>query len=84
MAFDAMLLMSGVSIDMLQSVEFANFFENNIRGGTSFIGVRHCEQSDGPDDPRAHAFPHSEERLQMLLIGEHCRINNVRARDCML
>lgn len=63
-----MLRMTGVTIELTDNPDFVNFFENNIRGGVSFVGHRFCEKTDGPQDPRANAYPHSFERLLMLLV----------------
>ena len=43
LAFSAMLKSTGVNIECLSDVDMILFLESAIRGGTSFIGLRHCD-----------------------------------------
>ena len=39
---DAMLKKTGVKLDLITDIDMYNLFETNIRGGMSFVGLRHC------------------------------------------
>lgn len=45
LSYDAMLKMTGVTIEYLRDVDMSLFLESNIRGGVSFINQRHCQSS---------------------------------------
>jgi hypothetical protein len=54
LSFDAMLLYSGVTIDLLETVDFANFFEvtNNVRRNPLYsitVRIMTAEQHKGGD-----------------------------------
>ena len=46
MAWDAMLKMTGVKLELLSDPDKHNFIEKGIRGGTSFIGKRHSKANN--------------------------------------
>ena len=46
MAWDAMLKMTGVKLELISDVDKHNFIEKGIRGGISFIGKRHSKANN--------------------------------------
>ena len=49
MAFDVMLKTTKVKIEKISDPDMLMFFEQNIRGGVSFINQRHCKSGLQPD-----------------------------------
>lgn len=49
MAFDCMLRLTKVEIELLHDVDQILFIEQNIRGGVSYINQRHCVEEKTPE-----------------------------------
>ena len=67
LAFDCMLKMTGVEIELLHNIDQILFIEQNIRGGVSYINQRHCV-----------AKKTSEDTLEMKFIDGEFTLHN----DC--
>jgi len=50
LAFDAMLKQTKCELDTLSDINMVHFFENNIRGGVSFINTRHLEVKNDDEE----------------------------------
>jgi hypothetical protein len=50
LAYDSMLKLTDVEIELMSDVDMVLFFERSIRGGVSFINQRHCKMKEEEDD----------------------------------
>jgi hypothetical protein len=54
MAYDVMLKTTKVRIETLSDIDMVMFFEQNIRGGVSFINQRHCKATTSNQEVDEH------------------------------
>jgi hypothetical protein len=65
LAKDIMLKQTGVEIDLIHDHEMSDLLKRNIRGGLSFVNVRHAEKKEAPGT--AH-LPYHEDRRSLVYL----------------
>ena len=73
LAFDCMLRMTEVEIELLTDIDQILFIEQNIRGGVSYINQRHCV-----------AETRGEDEIKMKFIDGECNFPNETKMSCYI
>ena len=76
LAFDCMLKLTGVEIEMMTDMDMILFFEQNLRGGLSFIAQRYCERMESSEHDWNLLYIDGDYFVELILFGFDSKIHS--------